>query len=181
MAHVMRAMALCLCLALRAAPEAALAPPSREYQVKAVFLFNFTQFVEWPSAAFAGKDTPLVVGILGPDPFSAYLDDVVRGEKAEQHPILVRRFKSVGEIKDCHVLFIDGSQPQPQEALAALKTRNILTVGDGDAFSKQGGMIRLATVNGRIRLKINVEAARAADLTISAKLLKLADIVAPGG
>lgn len=49
-----------------------------EYQVKAVFLFNFAQFVTWPSQP---ADAPLVIGILGDDPFGSYLDETVRGEK----------------------------------------------------------------------------------------------------
>ena len=55
--------------------------PSPEYQVKAVFLFNFAQFVDWPSKAFPEPQTPLVIGVVGEDPFGPYLDETVRGEK----------------------------------------------------------------------------------------------------
>src|SRR5262245_53334289 len=65
---------------------------SREYQVKAVFLFNFAQFVEWPSPAFPEERTPLVIGVLGDDPFGPYLDEVVRGEKINARPLVIQRF-----------------------------------------------------------------------------------------
>src|SRR6266702_4256829 len=79
------------------------ATATREYQVKAVFLFNFTQFVEWPAGAFARVNTPLVIGVLGDDPFGAYLDETVRGETANGRPLVVVRYRRVQEIGDCQV------------------------------------------------------------------------------
>src|SRR5256886_15925278 len=69
------------------------AAPSREYQIKAVFLFNFAQFVEWPSVAFAGSNSPLVIGILGGGPFGAYLDENVRDEKVNNRPLAIQRYR----------------------------------------------------------------------------------------
>jgi hypothetical protein len=153
---------------------------SREYQVKAVFLFNFAQFVEWPRAAFAGTTSPLVIGILGGDPFGAYLEDTVREEKVNNRPLEIQRYHGVEEIKTCHVLFISRSEAQHlEQILASLKNRSILIVGDGDDFVQRGGMIRLATAQNKIRLIINVDAAKAANLTISSKLLRAAELVTP--
>ena|SRR5437762_1846942 len=152
--------------------------PAREYQVKAVFLFNFAQFVEWPPAAFAGDTSPIVIGVLGEDPFGAYLDETVRGEKVGNRPIQVQRYRRADEITTCHVLFISRSEEsQLGQTLASLKDRNILVVGDSDDFIQRAGMIQLATSQGKIRLRINVNAARTANLTISSKLLRSAEIV----
>src|SRR6202044_1020480 len=74
-----------------------------EYQVKAVFLFNFSQFVDWPAQAFTSPTEPFVIGILGTDPFGSHLDETVRGERIAGPPILVRRFTKVDEIADCHI------------------------------------------------------------------------------
>jgi hypothetical protein len=152
--------------------------PSKEYQVKAAFLYNFAQFVDWPPPAFPESQTPLVIGVLGTDPFGAFLDDTVRGEKVNNHPMEIQRFGRVEEIKTCHILFISKSEAaQLEQILASLKGRNILTVSDIDGFAQGGGMIRLVTEKGKTRLKINREAAKAAGLTISSKLLKPAEIV----
>jgi hypothetical protein len=151
--------------------------PSREYRVKAVFLFNFAQFVEWPPAAFAGANSPIVIGVLGENPFGAYLDETVRAEKVDNRPLEVQRYRRVDEIKTCHVLFINRSEAHLEQILSALKDRSILIVGDGDDFVERGGMIRLATTQNKIRLIISVEAAKAAKLTISSKLLRSADVV----
>jgi hypothetical protein len=161
-----------------AGAEPAASAATGEYQVKAAFLFNFAQFVEWPAPAFAERSTPLTIGICGPDPFGAYLDELVRGESVGGRPIAVKRFQEPAEIKDCHILFISVADPaRVQGIIAALKGRSILTVGDGENFSQQGGMVRFVTESGKIRLRINVEAARSEGLIISSKILRPATIV----
>jgi hypothetical protein len=155
--------------------------PDKEHQIKAVFLYRFAQFVEWPSESFADENAPLVVGIMGPDPFGAYLDDVVQGEKVGSHPILIKRVANPDEAAACHVLFISttGSGPDAAENLSTLKGRKVLTVGDTETFSQGGGMILFTTRNGRIRLRINMESVRASNLELSSKLLRLAEIAPP--
>ena len=151
---------------------------SREHQVKAVFLFNFAQFVQWPAAAFSGASSPIVIGILGEDPFGAYLDETVLGEKVNNRPVEVQRYSRVEDIKTCHILFISRSEAgQLEQILVSLKDRSLLVVGDGDDFARRGGMIRLATIQNKVRLIINVDAAQVANLTISSKLLRSAEIL----
>ena len=150
---------------------------SPEYQVKAVFLFNFAQFVDWPAKAFPEPQAPMIIGVLGNDPFGAYLDETVRGEKVNGRPLVVQRYRRVGEIKNCHVLFISQSEADRlEQILTSLKGRNILTVGDTDDFTARGGMIRLFNDKNKIRMGINLETVRAANLTISAKLLRVAEL-----
>lgn len=156
-----------------------LAAQPTEYEVKAVFLFNFSQFVDWPPAAFPDPQSPLVIGVLGEDPFGAMLDGVVRGEAVNGRPLTVRRFTDAAQIDHCHILFVARSeQPRLDEILEQVQGRAILTVADFDGFAEQGGMVRFATVAGKIRLHINLDEARAENLTISSKLLRPAQIVA---
>jgi hypothetical protein len=152
----------------------------RDYQVEAVFLFNFTQFVEWPSAAFAGEQEPIVIGVLGDDPFDGYLDATVRGETVAGRSLVVRRYRRAEEIDACQVLFISRSEADRlDQAFSRAKSRSILTVSDADSFIERGGMVAFVLDNGHVRLRINADAARAAGLTISSKLLRVAEIAAP--
>lgn len=149
-----------------------------EFQVKAAFLYNFAQFVDWPPNVLDGPNSPLIIGILGGDPFGSYLDELARGESVNGHPLVIRRFKSVAQIDRCHVLFISGTEGyHASQVAAALRGRSILTVCDWEGFAREGGMIRFVTEHNRIRLRINLEAARAAGLTISSKLLRSAEQV----
>ena len=154
---------------------------SKEYQIKAVFLFNFTQFVEWPANAFPDAQTPLTIGVLGNDPFDAFLDETVQGEKVNGHPLVIQRYRHVEDVKNCQILFVSRSENGRMEhILADLKGRNILTVGDMAGFAKNGGIVRFVTAQNKIHFRINLAAAKSANLTISSKLLRLAEIVEPG-
>jgi hypothetical protein len=151
------------------------AQPTPSYQVKAAFLYNFSQFVEWPRNSFNGRSAPFVIGILGQDPFGSYLKELVEGEKAGDRRIIIKKFSSIAEVSDCHILFVN--IPDGAEAIKALRFKSILTVSDEQNFARNGGMVRFFTDNNKIRLQINIAAARAANLTISAKLLRVAEIV----
>jgi hypothetical protein len=151
--------------------------PSREYQVKAVFLFNFSQFIEFPNGAFPEANTPFVIGILQEDPFGAFLDETIEGEQVNGHPLIIKRFRQVEEVKQCHILFIRANKTDDLKTIfAKLKGRSVLTVGDAPKFAELGGMIRFFTESNKIKLQINLESVKAADLTVSSKLLRLAEI-----
>ena len=159
---------------------AAQAARASEYQVKAVFLFNFAQFVDWPATAFPDSASSFVICILGEDPFGGFLDQTVRDEHVGGRALAIRRYRSVSEIETCHILFISRSPAErPEDILTGLKHRPILTVSDADRFAERGGMIRFVSDRNRIRLQINRSAAEAAHLTISSNLLRLAEIVTP--
>jgi uncharacterized protein DUF4154 len=158
------------------------AAPATEYQVKAVLLFNFSQFVSWPPAAFTSGDEPLTIAVLGHDPFGADLDAVVSGERVGNRPLVVRRFRDVSEVKQCQILFIDRSETAKLSAIAAaLRGRSILTVSDADDAANRGVVIQFVTEGNHIRLRINVAVARADGLTISSKLLRPAQLIDAGG
>ena len=165
-----------------ASPLTPLAPEAREYQIKAVFLYNFAEFVEWPPEVFSSSQSPLIIGILGDDPFGRYIDEAVRDEKINNRPLEIRRFARIEDIGDCHILFISRSETgRLDRVLERLNGRSVLTVSDIDEFSRLGGMIRFVTEMSKVRLKINLRAAKQAHLTISSKLLRPAEIVSMRG
>ena len=169
--------ALALCFA---APALAAAPS--EYQIKAVFLFNFSQFVTWPLKAFANADSPFVVGVLGRDPFGANLESAVQGERVDGRPIVVRRFRTAAEATDCQILFVDRSEPAAlAESARVLQGHSVLSVSDAPDAARLGAVIEFTVDNNRIRLRINVAEARSRGLTISSKLLRPALILGDGG
>ena len=160
---------------------AAVAAPS-EYQVKAVFLFNFAQFVEWPAQAFPDPQAPFVIGVLGKDPFGPDLDTVVRGETVDHRPLAIERYRNIGELHNCNILFIGRSEVgELPHILEVLKGRSILTVTDAEDGDPGGVMIRLVNRSNRIKLRIDVGAAKAGNLVISSKLLRPAEIVGGEG
>jgi hypothetical protein len=160
--------------ALAAAP-----PRPLEYEVKAAFLFNFAKFVEWPPDSFRERE-PLTICIFGEDPFGAVLDGTLAGETLAGRPLQARRTDRPGELRSCQIVFIgQAERERVPEVLASLRGANVLTVGESDRFLATGGMIEFFNDHSHVRLRINLEAARASALQISSKLLRVAQVVAP--
>ncbi len=154
------------------------ARPSREFQIKAAFLYNFAQFVSWPPESFESAESPLVIAVLGSDPFGWFLDDLVQGERANGRPLVVRRFRTVEELGRCHVLFVSGSEGRHLERIVErLHGESVLTVCDWEDYARHGAIVWFAMERNRVRLRINLDAAKAAGLTISSKLLRSAETV----
>jgi len=146
-----------------------------EYDVKAAFLFNFIQFVEWPQKAFSSPNAPLVIGIYGSDPFGGSLERIIHGEVIRGHKLMLKRFRRPEEIKGCHVLFICRSEASRiDEALALVRGSSVLTVGDADHFVSKGGIIGFTMVDNNVRFQINPGNAQREELVISSRLLRLA-------
>lgn len=176
---ILRSTLLSLIICAGLATSAVPAATPTEYQLKAVFLFNFIQFVEWPSDDPDAEQQPICVGILGADPFGPELDAVMQGEQIKGRAIVVERFADVSEVDDCQLLFIGTMDDAAlREAVERLEGRPILTVGETPEFIDAGGMIRFLTESNRIRLQVNLRAADAAHLRLSSKLLRSSQIVA---
>jgi hypothetical protein len=153
---------------------------SHEYPLKAVFLLNFAQFTDWPTNAFDQPDSPLVIGVLGDDPFGPLLDDVVRGETVNGRKFVVERYRRFEDIKTCHILFISQSEiKRLDKIMESLKGKPILTVSEFDGSTYRGVCLRFITENNKIHFQINTEALQAAKLTMSSKILRVAQLVPP--
>ena len=145
-----------------------------EYQVKAVCVLNAVRFVSWPVSAFPSADTPLVIGILGENPFGSTLQDVVKGETFQERRIVVRRVR-LEEATTVHVLFISHSERDHlQGILAALGNSSVLTISENDRFTQSGGMLGLRLSGGKIRFEANANSAGRAQLKINSQFLLLA-------
>ncbi len=144
-----------------------------EYQVKAAFLLNFAKFVEWPAGAFPTADSPIAICVLGKDPFGRALDEVVQGETVNARRLVVQRINQAPAPRMCNVLFVGGGEKDVPKLLDSLG-RQVLTVGEGDKFLRDGGMIALVIDNRRVRFDVNQMAAVNAGLTLSSRLLSVA-------
>lgn len=153
----------------------AYAQPLDENQVKAAFVFNLTKFVDWPHA---GKD--LTIGFVGDGPMGNVLQEMLSGKLSGSRPIRVVLSPSEETLRECDVVFLAyGSSRKLREAIGDLANGSILTVGDTDSFVKSGGMVGLVTKGNQIQIQVNLQAVQAAHLTISSRLLSLADVIDP--
>jgi hypothetical protein len=176
--HTVRRMLILLALlGLQSGLRAQGSLPS-EYQLKAAFLYNFTSFVEWPETTFPSPSAPLVITVLGRDPFGATLDELVKDKSVNGHQIEVHRAVPGTVLDGSHLLYICTSERNHVEAtVAQVGGKPILTVTDLDPDDSPGVAISMSVGdNNRVKLTVDTGAAERAGLRISSRLLRLANI-----
>lgn len=155
-------------------------PPLGHAQLKALFLYNFTQFVEWPPAAFPEDNKHFVIGLMGEDPFGASLTEIIEGENVNGHSLIIRNITNKADLIGCHILFMHALNSKTMsETILKLNGKYTLTVSDHPDFLEAGGMIKFVSKEKKLHFQINPEASNCADLKISSKLLRLSEIVTP--
>lgn len=158
--------------------RAARAAEYGEYEVKAAFLLNFARLVQWPTSAFRDPEEPILLGVLGRDPFDGALESMVEGRRAGPRTLRVKHIAHVREITTCHMVFVSAPESAPlAEILAAARGASVLLVGDGNDFARKGGAINFYSDEGKVRFAINRQAAEDAGLRISSRMLSLAKLV----
>jgi len=155
---------------------------SSEYLIKAGFTYNFAKLMQWPASAFPQPDSPIIIGILGNDPFGATLDSVLTGKKVNTRGFVVKHLKWGADIKGCNILYVSATEAAHlDEILHAIKGLPILTIGRMPDFARRGGIVNFIIEDDKVRFEVNVEAAKQADISISSRLLTLAKIVPQTG
>lgn len=148
---------------------------TREYDIKAAFLYRFTAYVEW-STAQSDSDEVFTVGVVGDDRVNEAVA-ALEQKSVNGRPIAVVRIDSITDsnLEHCHMLFISASAgPELEAGLASLAAVNVLTVGETEGFAERGGVIELRKKKNKISFAINRSAARNAQLRVNARLLDLA-------
>jgi len=170
--HFFLTIALAFVLSL-APPCGHTAEIPSESQLKAAYLYNFAKFISWPEDTFANEQDPLVIGVLGNNPFSKELapltERTVRGR-----PIKIMQFKKVEDIQACHLLYINPAIRQLEAVLKTLHGKPIVTVGDNKNFAHHNGMIQFVTRRERLRFIVNLDVAKSNRIKINSQLLSLA-------
>lgn len=151
-------------------------PQVPEYELKAEFLERFTRFIDWPNEA--GPETPFVIGVLAPNPFGRYLDELASSRKVKGRPIVVKEIAAPENADECDLLFVPASHKKNlPRILSKTSGKPILTVGDTDGFAEKGILVNFYTSESNLRFEINDAAIKKSGLKASSKLLKLARII----
>jgi hypothetical protein len=149
-----------------------------DYQVKAVYLYNFGKFVHWPPNDAADKNGVFTVCVLGQDPFGPALDATLAGATIDGKHVVAKRISSPSESAHCRILFLGSTEvTRLRKIMDALDKEAVLTVSDIPEFSQHGGMIEFVMEESRVRFEVNLDAAQQAGLTLSSELLKVATTV----
>jgi len=151
---------------------------TKEYQVKAAFLYNFAQFVVWPETASTNADEPFRIGVLGDNPFGKDLVETVRGETIHGRPMTIQESRRAESLTNCQIVFISNVEASHlDEVFSKLGSKPILTVSEIPGFAQRGGVINFYREGSKVRFEINPDAAEKNGLKVSSELLTLGKII----
>lgn len=156
---------------------------AKEYQVKAAYLTHFLKFIQWPEPPPSSRSAAIC--IIGEDPFGSDLNELMKGERINGRPVEVKRVSRMEDTRACMILFVSQSERERVPSLVRFVRGKhagdvgTLLVGDSPDFAEKGGAIQFITESGKIRFIVNLEAAEAAGLKISSRMLALAKVLRP--
>jgi hypothetical protein len=151
----------------------ALAQSHDERAVRAAYVYNLMQYVDWPD-----QKSDLVIGFEGDPANGEILRELLNGRTSNSHLIRVVLFPPPQDFQSCNILYLgDGSARDMRRTLDSIRGKAILTVGDSEPFARDGGMVALVNTGDHIRIEVNLDATQRAGVRISSRVLNLATIV----
>jgi len=174
--HLSEALLLAVLL-----PAGTSAQDATDARLRAAFLFNFIQYVEWPSNPVSTLDAPLLIGIYQDPELAAAAISMVEGRTVGGRTVAVRVLSRPDQVEDLFVLYVGSTDPlEIARGLNEVEGRPVLTVGYADGFAARGGMINFVLEDRRMKFEVNRKATEESGLRLSSQLLRLARIVGDG-
>lgn len=152
---------------------------NREHKIKAAYIYNFARYIEWPEETFKDLKEPFIIGIVGVDPIRQDLEKLAKSRTIEGRPIKIKLFAKPKDVTPCQILFLSPTLKLEvqRQILKNLAGKNVLFVGQTSNFLRMGGVIDFVVHQNRVRLTVALEAAHREKLKVSAKLLRVAQVV----
>ncbi len=152
-----------------------------EYKIIAAYLYKFAEFVNWPKDAFPDEKAPIIIGVLGENPFGDGLRSSIEQKKAKGRSFEVRNFNKIEDLQPCHILYISRQEEGNLKViLNKIKDQSVLTVSDMVKFAENGGVIGFYFYKKKHQFEININAAKNGKLTINSLLFKVAKRIIKG-
>jgi YfiR/HmsC-like len=149
-----------------------------ESQVKAMFVYNFLKFVEWPADTSFGARDPFVVVIIGDGPTADATEHFLETRAVGDRPISVHRIRWDESLAGARAAFVvEQDTRKLHRVFDAAAAAGVLTIGEGDGFTTSGGVIGLLVENSKLRFDVDTSAAQHAGLRVSSKVLALSRTV----
>jgi len=168
-------VAFCCLLVLLTPLRAASAADSKEFLVKAAFIYNFVKFVQWPGSLEVSQQKQLDICVLGKNTLSSAESIFKKASTPSLKLNLMSESSVAAATEHCHIVYISASEAgHHKEILQQLEGRPVLVVGDVPNFIQDGGMIGFTLVSDKVKLTVNRSAIEAAGLHVDAQLLEIA-------
>lgn len=164
--------------ALAASAQDRPAVEEAELQVRAQFVYNFANFVEWPDDAFADASAPIKICLFGEVDFAPYLY-TFSGTRIGDRPLSVEKADEIEQIRaGCHILYVGQDERVRLPTFwQQIQYIYVLSIGDRQGFADKGGIINILRTRDRVQFDVNIENALVNGLFLDSDLLALARVI----
>jgi hypothetical protein len=146
----------------------------QEANLKAVFIYNFTRYIDWDTTG-AGND--FIIGIIGPSAVTGSLMEIAKKNTVKNKKIIIRQFSKPEDIEYCHILFIPQKLPFPLYSILNRVGKGMLTISEEPGYAKQGTAFNFVIKDDKLKFEADLKAIYSAGLRAGSQLLKLAIII----
>lgn len=143
------------------------------YKIHSLFMYKFTQYIEWPS-----NSGDFVIGVVGSSPIIAELEAIAATKKVDTRTIVVKKMSSSSDFSGCQMVFISEGQSSNLPTISAkLQGKPVLLVTESPGAAKKGSGINFVIVDDKMKFELNKGAVEKQGLKVSGDLTKLAIVV----
>jgi hypothetical protein len=138
---------------------------------KALFMYNFTKYIEWPASVRQGD---FIIAVFGNSPMTKELEFIAAKQKVGAQNIIVKTFNSVNEIDFCHILFVPASKSSTlTQIVEKVAGKSILIITDKEGMANQGSGINYVKDGDRIKYELNKKSIEKRGLVVNSSLVTL--------
>jgi len=176
-AFVSALLGICLIGAAGASAQGGEDNLAAQRRIEAAYLYKFGSYITWPAEAFAGSDSPFIIGVAGDDGMADELTILVAGRSMNGRTVLVRRVRPGQNIAGIHMLFVAAGTPQGDALITAAHDVHTVAITEGSDGLERGADMSFVLVNDRVRFNVSLSAAQRDGVKFSSQLLSVADKV----
>lgn len=144
---------------------------AEEYDLKAVFLYNFIKYFEWEGIE---EKEYFEIVIFGESPIYEPLNEIAKKKLVFGKTIRVKNLMNVEEINYPQIIFISkNSTKKFKEIYEKFFKYPVLIIGEEEGLCEKGASINFVIREGLLKFEINQDSLREAGLKASSQLLKL--------
>lgn len=143
-----------------------------DYRFHSIFIYNFTKYIQWPTSQ---QSAEFIIGVYGNSPISEELEKITSNKSVGTQKIVVKRFKNISEVSDCHILFVPSNGSSNFEAVQQkLKGKSTLVITEKSGLIEKGSCINFVLQDNKWKFQLNESAAQNAGLKVSRELAQMA-------
>jgi hypothetical protein len=123
-------------------------------KIKAIYIYNFTKYIEWPTEY---KDGNFVIGVYGTNmPLLNELNKMATSKMVGAQKMEIKNVSNSAEASQCHIIYIlSDNSSQLADVVGKVKGKSTLIVTDKAGMTKQGAGINFSVVENKQKIELN--------------------------